>query len=347
MSEGKALVMGASGFLGRHVVKALAEEGRDIRIFTRASSDISLIEHLEFERAVGDVCDSGSVRDAMRGCTTVYYCVVDTRAWLKDPAPLRVTNVEGLRTVLDVAMDLGVERFIYTSTLLTLGLNPTGVATEADAFNWGDLASQYVRSRVEGENLFLDYCKRGLPGVACNVAITYGAEDREPTPHGYMITLVLRGVLPAWDTSFSSVGIRDAAEAMLLAEKHGRLGERYLITDRTLTLKEIFTIAVKAAGTPVPVYSMPYWVMYAVCWLSEHGSWLLGLDTEFSVTALRLTRIVKDFDSTKARRELHWNPRPVEESIGEAACWFHQQRQQRRGRKSLRPRKPLHRGTSM
>lgn len=343
MSEAKTLVMGASGFLGSHVVKALAEEGRDIRIFTRTTSDISAIEHLEFERAVGDVCDPDSLREAMQGCSTIYYCVVDTRAWLRASAPLRVTNVEGLRNVLDLAMDLGVERFIYTSTILTLGLNPSGVATERDVFNWWDEASEYVRVRVEGENLFFDYCKRGLPGVACNIAMTYGAEDREPTPHGWLIALVLRGLLPAWDGSFSSVGIRDAAEAMLLAEKHGSLGERYLITDRTLPLREIWTIAVKAAGTPFPVYSLPMWVMYAGCWLAEHGSWLLGLETEVTTIGLRLTRIVDDFDNTKARRELHWNPRPVEECIGEAARWFHQNR---RGKKSLRPRKVIQRGAS-
>lgn len=339
MATGKTLVMGASGFLGSHVVKALAEEGRDIRIFTRASSDISAIEHLEFELAIGDVCDPASLREAMKDCSTIYYCVVDTRAWLKDPAPLRVTNVEGLRNVLDIAMELKVKSFIYTSTMMTIGLNPSGVASEKDAFNWHDQASGYVRVRVEAENLFLDYCKRGLPGVACNVAMTYGKEDREPTPHGWLISLVLRGLLPAWAGTFSSVGIRDAADAMLLAEKHGRHGERYIITDRTLTLKEIWTIAVKAAGTPFPVYSMPMWLMYAGCWLSEHGSWLIGKETEVSVTSLRLTRIVKGFDNSKARNELHWNPRPVEESIAEAACWF---RDQRRAAKSkLRPKETL------
>jgi dihydroflavonol-4-reductase len=342
MSEGKALVMGASGFLGSHVVKALAAQGRDVRIFARASADTSAIDHLDLERAVGDVCDAGTLRQAMRGCSVIYYCVVDTRAWLKDPAPLRVTNVEGLRNVLDAAMDVGVERFIYTSTFLTLGLNPSGVATEEDAFNWGDQATDYVRVRVEAEDLFFEYCARGLPGVACNIAMTYGAEDRQPTPHGWMISLVLRGLLPAWDASFAAVGIRDAADAMLLAEKHGRLGERYLIAERTLALKEIWSTAVKAAGTPWPVYSMPMWVMYAACWLGARGSWLLGLETEITVESLRLTRIVKDFNNIKARRELHWNPRPVEEAIGEAARWFHSQRR----RKSLRPKASLPRDVS-
>jgi len=329
--------MGASGFLGSHVVKALAAQQRDIRIFTRASSDTSAIDPLDVERSVGDVCDAGSLRQAMRGCSVIYYCVVDTRAWLKDPVPLRATNVEGLRNVLDAAMDVGIERFVYTSTFLTLGVNASGVATEADAFNWGDQASEYVRVRVAAEDLFFDYCARGLPGVACNVAMTYGAEDRQPTPHGWLLTLVMRGLLPAWDASFASVGIRDAADAMLLAEEHGRLGERYLIAERTLPLKEIWSTAVKAAGTPWPVYSLPMWVMFAGCWLAERGSWLLGLETEVTVTSLRLTLIVKDFDNSKARRELHWNPRPVEEAIGEAARWFHSQRQ----RKALRPKAPL------
>jgi len=337
MPGGKALVMGASGFLGSHVVKALATQGRAIRIFTRASSDTSAIDHLNVERTVGDVCDAGTLREAMRGCSVIYYCVVDTRAWLKDPAPLRIVNVEGLRNVLDAVMDVGVERFIYTSTFMTLGLNPSGVATEKDEFNWGDQASEYVRVRVEAENLFIDYCELGLPGVACNIAMTYGDEDRQPTPHGWLISLVLRGLLPAWDASFACVGIRDAADAMLLAEKYGRLGERYLITERTLTLKEIWSTAVEAAGTPWPAYSMPMWIMYTGCWLFERVSWLLGLETEVTVQSLRLTRVVKDFDNTKARRELHWNPRPVEEAIGEAARWFRSYSRQ----KSLRPKAPI------
>jgi dihydroflavonol-4-reductase len=256
--------------------------------------------------------------------------VVDTRAWLKDPAPLRVTNVEGLRNVLDAALDVGVERFIYTSTFMTLGLNPTGVATEADAFNWSDQASEYVRVRVEAENLFLDYCKRGLPGIACNVAMTYGAEDLQPTPHGWMITLAIRGLLPAWDAKFSAVGIQDAANAMVLAEKYGRLGERYLITDRTLSLKQIWSIAAKAAGLRFPVLILPMWVMYLGCWLSERGTWLLGRETKIALKSLRLTRIIQDFDNSKARNELHWNPRPVEESIAEAGRWFQLQRKQQR-----------------
>ncbi len=329
LSKGKALVMGASGFLGSHVVKALAAEGRDIRIFTRATSDISPIEGLNFEHVIGELSDVDLLRKATQGCSAIYYCIVDTRAWLKDPAPLRVTNVFGLRNVLDVAMEVGVERFIFTSTFMTLGLNPSGVATEADTFNWHDEASEYVLVRVEAEKLFLDYCKRGLPGIVCNVSMTYGAEDRQPTPHGWVIQLVMRGLMPAWDGAFSSVGILDAASAMLLAEKFGRVGERYLITDKTLPLKVIWKTALKAADTHFPVLTAPMWFMYLICWLAENLCWLFGRDTEITIKSLRLTRIVKDFDNSKARKELHWNPRPVEESIAAGARWFRENKTRR------------------
>ncbi len=331
MAEGKALVMGASGFVGSHVVKALAEEGRQVRIFTRASSDISGIDHLEFEHTIGELGDAGSLREAIQGCSSIYYCIVDTRAWLKDPAPLRVTNVEGLRKVMDVAMELGVERFVYCSTVLTLGLNPSGVASEKDAFNWWEDASEYARVRVEAENLLFEYCERGLPGMACNVSMTYGADDWEPTPHGWLVAMALRGMMPYWDASFSAVGIRDVADAMLLAEKHGRVGERYVITDRSLPLKTIWSVAKEAAGSPFPLVRFPMWAMYALTWTTEKLNWLLGMETVSTVTGLRLSLLIKDFDNSKARRELHWNPRPVEESIAEAARWFH-----RRGRKSTR-----------
>lgn len=183
--------MGASGFLGSQVVKALVADGRDVRIMVRASSDTGTTDHLSVERVVGEIKDKRALAEAMDGCDSVYYCIVDTRAWLRDPAPLYRTNVDSLRTVLDVALTFPLCRFVFTSTYATVGINPCGISTEADTFNWMDKAPDYVKSRVQAEDMVLQYRREHkLPGVVCCVGNTYGADNlvgshghwRSPSP---------------------------------------------------------------------------------------------------------------------------------------------------------------------
>jgi dihydroflavonol-4-reductase len=323
MSNEKVLVLGASGFLGSHVVKALCAAQRDVRVMVRASSDTTTIDGLPVERCIGDVLDSDSLRAAMTGCHAVYYCVVDTRAWLRDVTPLRRVNIDGLRNVLDIAMDLPLRKFVYTSTIATIGLNASGVASERDAFNWADRAPDYVTLRVQAEQEFFDYCRRGLPGVVCCVGTTYGACDQQPTPHGRLIELLVQRKMPVYfEAGLSVVGIEDAAAAMLLAEQHGSVGQRYIISDRYMTLKELATMAADIAGVnPPPVY-VPHWLMYSGCWLAEIINGVLDKDTELTRKSLRLSNIMKDYDNSKARNELHWQPRPFEQSVEEAVRWF-------------------------
>ena len=149
MTDDKALVLGASGFLGSHVVKALVAQGRPVRILTRASSNTAMTDHLDLDRQTGEVFDRETLRKAMSGCSSVFYCIVDTRSWLRDPAPLYQTNVEGSRLVMEVALEVGVKRFVFTSSIVTIGLNLSGVSSEADEFNWEDQAPPYVMTRVE------------------------------------------------------------------------------------------------------------------------------------------------------------------------------------------------------
>ena len=319
----KALVLGASGFLGSHVVKALVAAGRDVRVMVRASSDTTTIDDLPVERCIGDVLDPVSLRAAMTGCQVVYYCVVDTRAWLRDSTPLRRVNIDGLRNVLAIAMELPLRKFVYTSTIVTIGLNPSGVASERDAFNWADRAPDYVALRVQAEQEFLACCRRGLPGVACCVGTTYGAGDQQPTPHGKLIELVVQGKMPVyWSSGLSVVGIEDAAAAMLLAERYGVDGERYIISDRYMTMRELATMAAGFAGVKPPALPIPIWLMYGGCWVAQGVCVLLNKDSELVPKSLRLARIMADFDNSKARRELHWQPRPFEQSVAEAVSWF-------------------------
>ena len=132
----KTLVLGASGFLGSHVTRVLCEQGRDVRVLVRQTSNIRAIDHLPLERVYGDVLDSASIKLAMQGCDAVFYCVVDTRAWLRDPTPLYRVNVDGLRNAMDAALETGLKKFVFTSTFGTIGRCSDGPSTEAVAFNW-------------------------------------------------------------------------------------------------------------------------------------------------------------------------------------------------------------------
>ena len=320
----KTLVMGASGFLGSHVVKELAAADREVRIMVRASSDTRAIDHLDVERVLGDIADREAVASAMSGCDSVYYCIVDTRAWLRDTSPLYATNVDGLRRTMDVALEAGIGRFVFTSTYGTLGLNPSGVSTEADQFNWADKAPDYVLCRVQAEDLFFEYCRdRGLPGVACCVANTYGADDIVPTPHGKLVKDVARGKMAIyWDGGGPCVGIRDAARAMLLAEEKGRIGERYIIAERWLDYKELFALAAEAAGVAPPRIRIPLFVMYLISGLADVISFFTRKDNRMSLASLRCSILLPDVDSGKAREELCWTPEPIEKSIGEAVDYY-------------------------
>lgn len=316
--------MGASGFLGSHVVKELVAAGRDVRIMVRHSSDTRAIDHLDVERVTGDINDNAAIAAAMDGCSSVFYCIVDTRAWLRDPTPLYQTNVEGLRTVMDIALRANIQRFVFTSTFGTIGINPSGVSTEEDTFNWWKKAPAYIRCRVQAEDLLMEYCHdKGLPGIACCVGNTYGGDDIVPTPHGKMVKDVAEKRMPYyWDGGGPSVGIRDAAKAMLLAEEKGRVGERYIVAEKWLDFKVLFSIAAQAACVAPPKTHIPLFLLYTMAAIADCVSFFTRKDNRFSIASIRCSTLLPNVSSEKARAELGWQPEPIEKSIEEAVAFY-------------------------
>ncbi|MCV7402707.1 NAD-dependent epimerase/dehydratase family protein [Mycobacterium fragae] len=318
------LVIGANGFLGSHVTRQLVAAGADVRAMVRPTANTRSIDDLDVTRFDGDVFDTATVRRAMAGCDDVYYCVVDTRAWLQDPAPLFRTNVDGLRNVLEVAKNAELRRFVFTSTYATVGRRHGHVATEDDPIDRRRL-TPYVESRVQAEDMVLRYAtEAGLPAVALCVSTTYGSGDWGRTPHGAFIAGAVFGKLPFLmnGIQLEVVGVDDAARALLLAAEHGRNGERYLISERMMPLKEVVKIAADEVGVPPPRRSISVPVLYALGALGSLRARLTGKDAELSLASVRMMRAEAEVDHGKATRELGWKPRPVEESIREAARFW-------------------------
>jgi dihydroflavonol-4-reductase len=318
------LVIGANGYLGSHVTRQLVDAGHDVRVMVRDGANTMGIDDLSVTRFVGDIWDDDVLRAAMAGCDDVYYCVVDTRGWLKDPAPLFRTNVEGTRNVLEIAKDAGLHRFVFTSSYVTVGRKRGFVANEDDIIRDRGL-TPYVRSRVQAENLVMQYAyEHGVPAVAMCVSTTYGSGDWGRTPHGAIIAGAAFGKLPfvMKDIELEAVGIDDAARALILAAERGEVGERYLISDKMISNVEVVRIAAEAAGVPAPTKSVPLMTSWGMAALGSAKARLKGTDEQLSIGSLRLMRAEAPVDCSKARRELGWQPRPVEESIREAAKFW-------------------------
>ncbi|MFC3960755.1 NAD-dependent epimerase/dehydratase family protein [Nocardia jiangsuensis] len=327
MSAAPVLVMGASGFLGSHVTRQLVARGDRVRVLLRATSPTRGIDDLDVERHYGDIFDEDAVRTAMAGCEVVYYCVVDTRAWLRDPAPLFRTNVEGLRGVLRLAAQARLRRFVFTSTIGTIALGDgRAPATEDTPFDWD--GGDYIRSRRAAEDLVLGH---GLPAVALCVANTYGTGDWQPTPHGSLVALAALGRMPVYFRGVGSevVDVEDAARALLLAAEHGRPGERYIVSERFLSQREIYRLAAAAGGVPPPRFGIPQFALVAAGRAGSLAARLLRRDIVLNATAVRLLRRTAPLDHGKAERELGWRPGSAAAAIERAARFAVERRRDR------------------
>ena len=335
-----ALVIGANGYLGSHVTRQLVEAGEDVRVMVRSGANTVGIDDLEVTRYIGGIWDDDVLRQAMTGADVIYYCVVDTRGWMRDTTPLFRTNVDGTRNVLDIAVEpeiaAGLKKFVFTSSYSTVGRQRGRIATEDDIVSEKGL-TPYVRSRVQAEKLVLSYAReRGLPAVAMCVSTTYGGRDWGRTPHGAIIAGAAFGKLPfvMSGIELEAVGVNDAARALILAADKGRPGERYLISEKMISNAEVARIAAEAAGVAPPARSIPLPLTYLLSAIGTLKGRLKGTDEQMSLASLRLMRSEAPVSHAKAERELGWHPEPVEDSIREAAQFWVGVRAARRAAKS-------------
>ena len=318
----RSLVMGASGNVGSCVTRQLVARGDDVRVLLRGSSSTKGIDGLDVQRCYGDIFDTDAVAAAMADRDVVYYCVVDTRAELRDPAPLFRTNVEGLRNVLEVAAEAELDKFVFLSTIGTIAVGRNGeTVDERTPFNWAEQGGGYIASRREAERLVLSYAAdRALPAVVTNVSNPYGPPDWQPR-QGTLVQLAALGRMPAYARGVGAevVGIDDAARGMLLAAERGRIGERYIISEQYMTQRELLTVAAEAVGARPPRIGIPMAVVHALGHLVGAVGALLDRDFAFTATGARLMALTSPADHTKATRELGWHPEPTEHAIRRAA----------------------------
>lgn len=322
----KTLVTGATGFVGRAVVEALLARGREVRVMARRVQHRALAG-LDVEIVRGDLTRPDTLAAAVQGCSRLFHVAADYRLWVPDPPAMYAVNVEGTRNMLQAALEAGVERVVYTSTVGALGNPGDGTpGTEETPVRLAEMVGHYKRSKFLAEQVALEFAAQGLPLVVVNPSTPVGAWDVRPTPTGQMIVDFLKGKIPAFlDSGLNIIHVRDVAQGHLLAEERGRVGEKYILGHQNLTLAEILTQLADLSGVPAPRWRLPYYPILALAYLSEGWStWITRRPPLMPVTAVKMARKFMYFDAGKAVRELGLPQTPVREAFQEAVDWFRQ-----------------------
>jgi dihydroflavonol-4-reductase len=313
----RALVTGAAGFIGAHVVTVLTEAGAEVRAFDRREPPGATAEPV-----IGDILDRDGVRRAAAGCDAIFHLAALYSYARGDARAMQAVNVEGTRVVLDVAARNGRSRVIHTSSCATCGPVAGRPATEADGPPAWELGVPYKRTKLEGERLALRAAREGLDVVVVNPTTPVGPGDLRPTPTGRMVADVARGRSRAYlaGSALNVVAVEDVAASHLRAHERGRAGVRYLLGGENLALREVFAIVAASAGRRPPRAAIPWALAYGAARAADAASRLIGREPSLLVLdAVRVARLPMTFDDAKARRELGHRSRPAAQALQAAA----------------------------
>ena len=321
------LVTGASGFVGAAVARALAARGRPLRLLLRPGSDRRNLAGIEAEVTEGDLTDAASLHSAMKGCRRVFHLAADYRLWTPRPEVLYEANVEGSRTLVQAALEAGVERIVYTSSVATLGTHTDGgPADEATPVALSDMIGHYKRSKFLAEEAVTELVEReGAPVVIVNPSTPVGPGDIKPTPTGRMIVEAAAGRMPAFvDTGLNLVHVEDVAEGHLLAEEKGQIGARYILGGEDMTLSSILGEIAGLCGRRPPRVKLPRAPLMPLAFAAETWARMTGAAREPMLTrdGLRMSRKKMYFSSARARTELGYETRPARQGLADAIDWF-------------------------
>ena len=321
----KAFVTGATGFLGSHVARVLADQGADLRLLVRSTSNLKNLEGIKAETATGDLRDAPSLAKAIAGCDTVFHVAADYRLWVRDPDEMYRSNVAGTRAILEAARKSGVRRVVYTSSVATMGFTSSGSPADEDSpVTLGDMIGHYKRSKFMAEQIALEAGRSGLHVVTVNPTTPVGEQDIKPTPTGRIVVDFLQRKFPAYvETGLNLVDVRECARGHVSALERGKPGERYILGGENLTLKQILDKLGRITGLPSPKIKLPYVFAFAAGVVDEAITGrLLKREPRVTVDTVRMGKKKMFASSDKAERELGWKIVPADDALRRAVEWF-------------------------
>ncbi|MCJ2053947.1 hopanoid-associated sugar epimerase [Methylobacterium sp. J-070] len=323
---GPVLITGASGFLGSALVDVFRRAGFPVRILVRATSSRRNLTWTDVEIAEGDMRDPAAVASAMRGQRYLIHAAADYRLWAPDREEIVRTNRDGTRLMMRAALEAGVERVVYTSSVATIKPPADGVtpSDETMPLTPETAIGAYKRSKVVAERVVDEMVVRdGLPAVIVNPSTPIGPRDVKPTPTGRIIQEAALGKMPAFvDTGLNLAHVDDVAHGHLLALRKGRIGERYILGGEDVFLSQMLADIAGLVGRKAPTVNLPRAAVYPVAFLAQLAARVTGKQPFATIDGIRMSRYRMFFSDRKARLELGYTARPYREGLSDAIAWF-------------------------
>jgi len=319
----RLFITGATGFVGAHIAHMAAAQGAELRLLTRATSNVKNLP-VGADVEVGDLREPQRFASALQGCDAVIHVAADYRLWVPDPAEMYKANVEGTQELLRLAREAGVRRVVYTSSVATMGFHGNAIVNEETPVSEADMIGHYKRSKWMAEQVAIEAARAGQHVIVLNPTTPIGSMDTKPTPTGRIVVDFLNKNFPAYvETGLNLVDVEEIARIHLVALERGTPGERYILGGENLTLKQILDRLAAITGLPSPTMKAPHAVAMAFAFFDETITGKLrGKEPRATVEAVRMGKKMMFASSEKAERELGLRVTSVEGALRAACTWF-------------------------
>ncbi|MHA1368648.1 MAG: NAD-dependent epimerase/dehydratase family protein [Promethearchaeota archaeon] len=318
------LVTGATGFLGTNVVLELLDKGyKHVRAFGLPGSVTKYINFPRVEIMFGDVTDFASVQKAVRGVDVVIHVAGDTSFWRRRFKRQREINVNGVRNVMQAALENNVQKVVHTSTVDTFGYNPDGLVDETwTHYNYHGWGYNYADTKRDGERIALEYSNKGLDVTVINPGSMVGPYDFT-LQFGRLFMDIrdgkIPGVLPGgapW------AHVREVARMHVVAIDKGKTGEKYICGGINESYQTVFRLIAESINVEPPKRDLPRWFLVFYGYLCEFGSYFTGKHPEINPGQARYMSVFPKYDSSKAKAELGFKCIPIKKCIEDARDWY-------------------------
>jgi len=319
----KVFVTGGTGFIGQHVVRKLVNRGYDVFGLTRSEKGAADLRDMGAQAVFGDILDRESMRDSMTGSDIVIHLAgwykIGSRDWMRGEA----INVAVTRNVLRLAYELGIPKIIYTSTVTVYG-DTKGELVDESFFQGGPFINEYDRTKwLAHYKVALPLIEQGAPIIILLPGVIYGPGDRSLI--GQLMELFYRErmpVIPGPDFTVTYAHVEDIAEGHILAAEKGQVGESYILAGPAVPLGEIVDFWSQLTGRRVPLLRIPARLIVPFAPLLGAIGNLVALPPLFSEDGVRLLDMNYMARADKARVELGWRNRSMQEGMSETFRWI-------------------------